>query len=183
MYRVRTGITGGPGGPFLSTMFFDVIGGLTAANANAAAGAFWTAIKAVSSSALTFTTESEVATVDIATGQVTGLLPVTPISVVGVDPADPLPFATQALIRWHTGVFTAGREIRGRTFVPGATEQYNVSGVPRADYKAALDAAATTLIGAVGAELMTYSRKNHDAAPVISGSTWSEWAVLRSRRP
>lgn len=182
MWRVRTDITGGPGGAELATHYFDVVGGLTAADANAAVGAFWHTVRDLVHNAYTFSTESEVASVDIATGQVTGLTPVTAIVWAGTVSGQPLPPASQGLIRWRTGTFVGGREIRGRTFLPGPTEEHNLTGVPNSDYITVANNAAAALIAASGTELMTYSRKNSDAAPVVSGSCWNQWAVLRSRR-
>lgn len=182
MYRVRTVISGGQGGPYLSTMYFNVVGGLTAANANAAVGTFWNSVKAKMGNSLSYATEAEVAEVDIATGQVTGIAAVTPQTGTGTPTTDMCPWTTQGLIRWRTGIFVGGREVRGRTFVPGPTEVENTAGVPAAAYVTALNAAASALIADANSDLMVYSKKNRDAVPVLSGSTWSQWAVLRSRR-
>lgn len=182
MWRVRTNITGGPGGPELTTMFFDVVGGLTAADANAAVGAFWDTVQDLVHNAYTMATESEVASVDIATGEITGLTPVTAITKPGTVSGQPLPPATQGLLRWRTGTFVAGREIRGRTFIPGPTEEHNLTGVPNSDYITVANNAAAALIAATGTELFVYSRTHRDSAPVVSGSCWNQWAVLRSRR-
>jgi len=182
VYRVRTQITGGPGGPYLSTLYFNVVGGLTAANANAATGAFWTALKARMTTAMSYATEAEVAEVDIATGQVTGIVAVTPQTGTGTLAGDMLPSSTQGLIRWRTGTFVNGREVRGRTFIPGPVEVDSAVGVPVAGYLSIVNAAASALIADVNSDLMVYSKRNRDAVPALSGSCWSQWAVLRSRR-
>jgi len=182
VYRVRTSITGGQGGPYLSTLYFNVVGGLTAANANAAVGAFWLAVKGRVATGITMSTEAEVATIDIATGQVTGITAVTPVVNVGTAAGDTCPPATQGLLRWRTGTYIGGREIRGRTFLPGVTETDNVNGVPSASYISTVNAAAAAMIADANSDFMVYSRKNFDAAPGLSGSVWSQWAVLRSRR-
>ena len=182
MYRVRTVIAGAQGGAELSTMFFNVTGGLTAANANAAVGAFWLAAAGAMSSSYSATTEGEVAEIDIATGNVTGLVAVTPITHTGTSAAYRLPPATQGLIRWRTGTYVGGREIRGRTFIPGLTQDDNTSGVPSSGMLSGLQTAANNLISDPLTDFVVYSRKNRDAAPVISGTPWAEFAVLRSRR-
>jgi len=182
VYRIRTTFTGGPGGPYLSTFYFNVVGGLTAANANAATGTFWNAIKAHIHPSISFATEAEVAEVDIATGQVTGIVAVTPVTGTGTGSGELLPSATQGLLRWRTGTFVAGREVRGRTFIPGGLESESGSGVPAAGYITAINTAAAALIADANSDLMVYSKKNRDAVPALSGSTWSQWAVLRSRR-
>lgn len=182
MYRVRTQITGGLGGPYLSTMYFSVIGGLTAANANAAVGAFWGTMKAVMSTSMTATTEGEVAELDVATGQVTGALPVTSIANTGTASGDTLPPAVQGLIRWRTGTFFNGREVRGRTFIPGPGEALNTNGVPTSVWLSAANTAAANLIADPNSDFQIYTRKNHNSEAVITGAGWTQWAVLRSRR-
>lgn len=182
MYRVRTQITGGQGGPYLSTMYFNVIGGLTAANANAAIGAFWLAVKGKVASGMVMATEAEVATIDIGTGEVTGLTPVTPVSNTGTAAGDTLPPASQGLLRFRTGTFVGGREIRGRLFIPGACEVDSTSGVPVAGYLTTLNSAASALIADANSELVIYSKAHRELGTVLSGSAWSQWAVLRSRR-
>lgn len=182
MYRVRTAITGGTGGPSLSTMYFSVIGGLTAQHAVAATGAFWTALRSGIRTGVVMTTEAEVATVDIATGLVTGLVPTTPVVVNGSSSAVALPWATQGLVRWRTGTFVGGREVRGRTFIPGMTTDNNAAGEPFSSWIGQANVAAAALIADANSDFMIYSRKNFDAVPAITGTHWAEWAVLRSRR-
>lgn len=182
MYRVRTGITGSQGGQLLSTQYFNVIGGLTAADAVADLHTFWTAIRNYVANDLTFQIEAEVAQVDIGTGEVTGIVPVTSSAVTGNEANDPEPWATQGLVRLRSGVYVAGREVRGRIFIPGPTYVQSSGGQPSSTYRTAIDAAMTTLLASANSELMVYSRKHRDAVPVLSATTWNQWAVLRSRR-
>lgn len=182
MYRVRTAITGGQGGPSLSTLHFNVVGGLTAANAVAATATFWTALRTRISNQLTMTVESDVATIDIATGQVTGITATAGAVVTGNDAGDPAPWATQGLIRWRTGIYVGGREIRGRTFIPGVTDTSTPLGVPSAAYLTDLNAAAAALIANAVSDLEVYSPARREAAPAVLGQTWTNFASLRSRR-
>lgn len=182
MYRVRTTFSGGAGAPYLSTFYFNVIGGLTAANANAATGAFWTAVKPYIMSSTIYATDAEVAEIDIATGEVTGLVPVTPATGTGGATGDDLPTMTQGLVRWRTGTFVGGREVRGRTFLPSMGEVNSTTGVPIAAIKTAVNTAAAALIADANSDFVIYSKTHRDAVPVVSGSMWTQWAVLRSRR-
>jgi hypothetical protein len=183
MFRTRTEITGGQGGPYLSTFYFDEIdGGATAASVVTATAAFWTSLRNVIDNSLTMRVEAEVATVSDATGQVTGILSTGGATVTGDDAGDPAPWATQGLIRWRTGFFANGREIRGRTFIPGVTEARANGGVPDSSYLSNLASAVSTMLGTSNAQLVTWSRKNQDNRPVLAGSGWSQFAVLRSRR-
>jgi len=182
MYRVRTSITGGSGGPWLSTMYFNVIGGLTAQNAVAATGAFWNGVKNLVATGIVMATEADVATMEAGTGEITGITATTPVSVTGTGTGTTAPTASQGLIRWRTGYYVGGREIRGRTFIPGLCVAAVASGNPTASYLSTANAAAATLVADANSELMIWSKKNGEVAPVLLGSTWSSFAVLRSRR-
>ena len=182
MYRVRTGMTGTQGGSMLSTQYFNVIGGLTAADAVADLHAFWTTISGQMHNSVHLQIEPEVAEVDILTGNVTGIVSVSSTPLTGGNSSDPEAWATQGLVRLRTGIYVAGREIRGRIFIPAPTSVQSSAGAPSTVYRSTIDGAMSTLIGSANSDLMVYSRKNRDAAPVLSGTTWTQWAVLRSRR-
>jgi hypothetical protein len=182
VYRVRTQIIGGAGGSELSTHYFSIIGGLTAANANAAVGAFWLALKPYISQTLTMRTEAEVVEVDPLTGNATGAVAVTPVSNVGTATGNLCPNAAQGLVRWRTGTFVGGKEIRGRTFIPGPTVTHLGAGVPTSTYINAVSAAAAALIADANSDFMIYSRKNAEQVPALTGSCWEQFAILRSRR-
>lgn len=183
MFRVRTVISGGTGGPYLSTFYFDETdGGATPATAVAATVDFWNNIKSVVWSGLVMRTEPEVGILNDGTGVITGIVSTSGGSATGSDGGVPAPWATQGLIRWHCSDFPAGREVRGRTFIPGVTENNNQDGVPTSGYLSTCQTAANTLLAETDAALMIFSRKNHDTFAVLSGSPWAEWASLRSRR-
>lgn len=182
MFRVRTQFQGSQGGILLSTQYFNIIGGLTAANAVADLHAFWNTIKSNICNDLTIQIEPEVAEINVATGDLEGLVPVSSTQLTGGEPSDPEPWMTQGLLQLRTGTFIGGREIRGRIFIPGATFQQSSGGVPTSTYKTLVEGAAATLLSSADSELMVWSKKNGDSAPVISATMWSQWAVLRSRR-
>lgn len=181
LYKVRTLWTGGNGGNLVSTMFFEESGG-TAAQANAAVGAFWNALKSSIVDDLTFATDSSVYLIDEATGQPTGLNAVTPVTAACTQSGDPLPFMSQAVCQWRTGVFIAGREIRGRTFIPGMSETNSTNGRPVAGLVTAVNAAAAALIADANSIFGVYSLQNFNFQEAVLGSCWSEFGVLRSRR-
>lgn len=181
LYRVRTAITGGPGGAELSTMFFDASTG-TAQDAANAARAYWNDIKALINSSYLMTVEALVYTIDSTTGKATGVTGTTTVPVGGNNFSQPLPPANQGLSIWHTGVFVAGREIQGKTFVPGPGEDGNDSGVPNGTYSTALNTGSNNLTSAGPITFGIYSRKHHLFAQATSGHAWNQWAILRSRR-
>lgn len=184
MWQIRTVFGGVSGTPYVSTMFFSDALGLSTQDAVDAVGTFWTSMSGPMIGAATWETESDVRVVDPDTGEVTGIVTTTPHSGAGGSgSAEPLPWSSQGLIRWHTGLFVGGKEIRGRTFIPALPEADSVAGVPLAAWRTAADAAAAALIADGDSTFLVYSRKHRQAEGVISGSSWSQWAVLRSRRP
>lgn len=187
MYRVRTSLTGVQGSPWLSTMYFDVAGG-TAQDAADAVGVFWTAMDNSMVSAVQWATEAEVAQVNASNGNLVMVHATTPASGTGASATEVLPIATQALIRWRTGSIVNGREVRGRTFIPGLVEANNDSGSPTSTLVTNYSAAAAALIADANSTLVVWHRpttpggsdgSKHD---VVTGSMWTEFAVLRSRR-
>ena len=181
MWRVRTVFTGVQGSPWLSTMYFLEAGG-SAQQAVTAVGTFWSAVDNRMATNVAWTTEPGVEAIDVTTGHPTSLTNTPPQSGAGSGSATQLPIEAQALIRWSTGVFTNGRQIRGRTFVPGLTENDNDLGAPNATVLGVLDTAAAALIADANSKLCVFSRVNHTSPEITSESSAPYWAVLRSRR-
>lgn len=183
MLRIRTKITASlGGGPYLSTAYFILGDAQADADAAVAAiGAFWTAVDNQMDSTYAWATEAEV-TVMTTAGVVTGVLSTTPQVGSGSAVGDPLPLASQGLIRWTTNGFPGGRRLRGRTFVPGAVNSLTLDGRPTAAYRTALKTAADALVAADGGKFAIWSKTNSSAYNVATTSVWTEWAVLRSRR-
>lgn len=183
MYRVNT-VFSGPlvAGGGICRLYFDEAGG-TAADAHAAVVSFFNAVDEVMSTQVAFTVEAEVELVNAATGAITGIESTDAYSATGTGSGDPLPPATQGLVRWRTGAFVDGREVRGRTFLPGMLESLNDSaGKPNSGALTVINVAAGNLIGDGDSELVIYSRTKSLQATVVSGQAWSQWAQLRGRR-
>ena len=184
MLRVTVVHTGLEGLPGYSQHFF---GGETEGEAVAAVtavGDFWDDLSIVTSSALDSRTEPEVFNIQPETGMTLGVFNTTPRTMGGATAGDVNPFATQMLLRWRTGVFVAGRELRGRTFVPGTLEAQNTNGRPLSTAlgfaQTAMDTFRTNSVPA--GDLAVWSRKHGQAALVNSGTPWDQWAILRTRR-
>lgn len=181
--RVQFEITGPQGSPWLSTMHFS---GTTLANAQGAANAvraFWLALQGKIHGTAVGRVLPDVIIINDITGLPTGSFTVTPgdpISFTGGQPL--LPPTTQALVRWRTGVYDAGREIRGRTFIPGITTFNNDQGKPDSALLANLTSAAAALVADANSELVVYSKKAGASAVVTGGSPWTLFAELRTRR-
>lgn len=178
LYRVRTTWSGLQGSPWLSTHYFQSAfsGAVEAAEA---VGEFWELLDPNISINALWQVEGDIATIDQVTGEIQDLTQVTPISGQGASSSELQPAATQGLIRWRTGVYAGGREIRGRTFIPGACENLGTS-VPSSTYIANANVAAAHLVDEPG--FCVWS-KTHGLAPSVDvGVCWNQYAVLRSRR-
>lgn len=180
--RVRTVLTQTAGNPMLSTHY---IGGEEADAQDAADAvlAFWSDLQSIMSSGCTLEVLAEVDQFDDATGDLIGVFPTTPADVFqGEATGDPLPFATQGVIHLNTAVIHSGRRVSGRLYIPALTEAGNDDGVPNTSIHEALQTAANNLITATSSLWCVYSRKFHLSASVTSGSPWSQFGSLRSRR-
>lgn len=91
--------------------------------------------------------------------------------------------ATQGLLQLRTGVYAAGREIRGRLFIPAPTEALG-DAVPNPSYVTDLTSAGNGLVAAMTSTTawVVYSRARAQSADITSTSGWGQYAVLRSRR-
>lgn len=187
MYRVRVTFTGGSGVPWLATHYFREAGG-TAQQAATAVGTFWGAVDAFINSGTDWTTEADVSLIDDATGQLTGVQSTTPVTGTGGSAVERLPQQDQILVRWRTGSTVNGRELRGRTFIPGVIEDTNDAGDVLAATRATILTAAQALITDANSVLLTWHRPTSPGAAdgseaiVTTASVWQRFAVLRSRR-
>lgn len=180
MIRVRTVFSGLTGSPYLSTMHFIGTGSTDAAAAVAAVGSFWSAIDALMWNSLTWQTEADVDEVDPA-GNLTAIHGVTPETGAGGVIGTPLPFATQALVTWRTTAFLGGRNLRGRTFIPGLTTSALAAGQLEGTSQGTIQTAAGTLVAAA-AQLGVWSKRYLAIHEAVSGSVAVKFAVLTSRR-
>lgn len=181
--RIRTIFTGVAGTPWYSNFYFDDDG--TAAGVyQTKVLAFWTAlVPGHMRSGITATMVNPIP-IMTAAGSIVSVVTGAGGSTNGSQSVDPLPPATQALLRLHTGVFEGGREIRGRVFVPGLTEADNSSAGVSSTLLADMSAAAASLQGSSGANgaWVVWSKKNASWAAITSWSGWNQFAVMRSRR-
>lgn len=175
-------MTGVPGTPWYSNLYFNNVDTSTEAQEAAdAVRSFWAALATSLSPGIIFTVEANAVTIDPVSGQPTGNYVTDTDPVTSSGGADPLPWATQALVRLRTPGYVNGRNLQGKLYVPGFTEASSSSGRPVPGINGLINTAAEQIIEA-GPEWVVWSRKNGVTAPISSTEVWSEWAVLRSRR-
>lgn len=125
--------------------------------------------------------DPEVLVVNPSTGQTTGVFTVATSPGTGADSGNAVPNASMILVRHRTGTYTSGRELRGRTFIPGCTAtSVTTTGNVGTTAISAIDTATATLIS--NTQFAIYGPASGVTATVTSSSTWSEFATLRSRR-
>lgn len=195
--RVRTIFTGVAGSPWYSNLYFRDDGGTPVANAaSTAVATFWGSLNAQMLQGTTYTVQPEIPRIDDTTGQIQEMTTSTVKTANSVSGAEPLPFASQGLIRWTTGSYVDGRQVRGRTFVPALLEGSNANGVPNSTLQTVMLNAANALIADAGTILVVWHRPKYTSVPgsppvlerpgssanVSAASVWGQWAVLRSRR-
>lgn len=182
LFRSRVQFTGSTGGAGVSTCYFAQAGSTTAQDASDAHGDFFSRIKGRISSEIRMTIDPEVLLINTTSGSPIDAFAVTNRTFLGEDGGDPLPWQTQALVKFQTGVFLAGRRLVGRLFVPGICEGSNTNGVPNSGFLSDLVSSADLLALDVSNPLWVYSPTHHQAR-VASGVTLpTRWASLRSRR-
>lgn len=182
--RVRTVATGVAGTPWYTNWYFTYTIGTEQDHIDLAVQ-FWTDIQANLDNSVTWTVEGDCAIVDDSTGAIVGVESGTGAAVAGTETASALPPANQALIHWLTGSFIGGRQIRGRTFIPGlCTDQTGSTGQlvagARTDYSDAAGALITN--SSSPGPLRVFSRRNGTSAVVQTATVPIVVSVMRSRR-
>lgn len=185
MLRVTTQWGGIPGSPYFTVLHFS---GTTEAQAEAAhAGvvALFNGLSNYRDSRMTGQVLTEVENVDPVTGNVIGTFAVTPVTLAAGTSGAAQPFVVQGLVQARTGVYDAGREVRGRTFLPGTLDKDDFDGAPSSAYQAAIAGVWNTFrtdLEALGAAPVVWSPTKGLAAEVSVYTVWNQWAILRSRR-
>jgi len=98
---------------------------------------------------------------------------------VGTASLTSTPDQTAVLVRWRTGVWVAGRQITGRTYLPYPSQSTGGGSISNAVVND-IQASATALVNATVMQI--WSRKNGTTALPTSASVWNEYASQRRRR-
>lgn len=180
-FRVRW--DGVAGAPYWSTFRQTAVGTLSAQAFGNEVLAFLGDVAGNMTNAIAATLLNDVPVIESTTGQLIGAETIDGDEVIGSQTGEALPRTTQGLVQWFTGQVIAGRRLRGRMFLPGFTETQNApGGVPASALVVGMNTAITDFITAVSPDFVIYSRTHFSGASVTSGTLWTEWASLRSRR-
>ena len=181
--RVRSVITGVAGTPRYSNLYFQ---GPSDPDEDyvSAVHTMWTAAAGRILTGLTVTVQGAITVIDSSTGNVTAVGGFSDQTVTTSGGGGELPAATCGLARFRTGVYVAGREIRGRMFLPYPNLGDMVAAKPDSSYIATWNGAfdAMNMTGAANGAWCVYSPKNHRNELVANHDVWNNYAVLRSQR-
>lgn len=179
--RQRVVWTGVAGAPFYSN-FYAVNGDVDAISFHTAVTALCNSLAGKIRRDLTGTVESDVPLIDSVTGEIQGIDSVAVSSIDCLDEQEPLPTATQVLVRLKTNAFIGGRRLQGRFFMPGITQYFNVDGVPDVAAATAVETSFSAYLTTMEGFACVWSRKTGAVAPISDINVWNQFAVLRSRR-
>lgn len=178
LHRVRVAWSGWPGGPGVSTFYFDP----ASAPPLAALKTLYTSVAGICATGIVFTFENAGQDVDVSTGQAVGSW--TAPSVTNAIGSGSTAYAGPAggMISWRSGVFLGGRQIVGKTFlVPLGSNAYDTDGSVGNATVNAMNTALSTFLSSAGS-LRLWSRKNQAAVSVASAVMVDKAVVMRSRR-
>jgi hypothetical protein len=152
--RVRTALSGFPGGPGVSTMYF-----LDTATATASLEAFWTSLAVVLPSGLVIEVPDAGDVIEDTTGVITGSWASSPRAPLAGSSADEYAGPCGALLEWLTATIVDGRRLRGKTFlVPMTSGEFDTTGHVNAGTVAALVGFCATLVTAEAGNLVVWHR-------------------------
>ena len=184
LWRCKAVLTAPSGSPYFNQTYWVKSPGLDVRDSVSKYRTFWNDIKSYIQEDTIVQVSNEIDVVDIDTGNIIDVTTIDPVdAVLGTDSGQALPWATQGLARFVTGVYVSGRALRGRLFIPAITESNNVAGIPGSGMLSAVNGAITSMTSAgLDASMAVYSRTHHVAAPTVGGNMWNQWSILRSRR-
>lgn len=173
------------GGGKTSVMYF--LDGTTVADQRAALGTWLASLEGGLHNTTSYFVRQEGRQLNTSTGALEGAwTETTDYSGTGtLTSGQPVPDATQILIRWSTDHVVNGRFLRGRTYIPGTTTTNVAGGNLAATIVSSYTTDSNTFVNA-GVQLAIWHRPINGVGGVAwavdSAQCWSEFAVQRRRR-
>nr|CRY96740.1 hypothetical protein [uncultured prokaryote] len=184
MHEVVTNISMASGGGKVAVMYFDET--VPPEECVDYVSDFWTSIVPYITPATTFQVQGSGRDVDEATGALTAFYNVASSALIaGSSSTQQVADATQGLVQWRTGIVLGGREVRGRTFIPGLSQSSVIGGNLAPQTRTGIETNANILGGPITG--LGVWRRPKEGTPgqlvqVSTATVWSELAVLRRRR-
>jgi len=167
MMRFNVAWQNWPGAPGVSTFYAEQ--GADVSTITDALRAFYLALITYVPTGLTIQVPSSGDIISDASGAITGAWSDgTPVTVVTATGAGTYAGNAGAVVHWLTSGVVNGRRVRGRTFiVPLVSSSYDANGSLSAATITALTNAATTLVAAIGTNMLVWHRPK---TPAIGSS-------------
>lgn len=144
LLRVRCTWGGAVPGGGISTFYTDDVIGLDVSSLKT----FFTALKDYLPNTLTVQVPNNADTIDMASGRLTGNLPVTGGGTVAMTGNAAYSAGVGAFVNWYTAFVRNGRLLRGRTFICPLGQGFaSADGTINDSVKTAIDTAALALVG------------------------------------
>jgi hypothetical protein len=173
------------GSPYYSQFHFEHQAGAATASAVAVKN-FLQALASNLAAGMTAQVQDEQNVIDTSTGKIVSVEAGThQSSTAFIGTGDPLPFATQVLLRLSTAQFNDGRRLRGRMFIPGNLEAVCQAGALAPASFTTYNTPAQALLTASSSsgKWAVWSKRHLGWASVDSVTVWDQFAILRKRRP
>jgi hypothetical protein len=183
--RVELIWAGLAGAPFYTQLFF----GHEPGQANPTATAVKTLLDNLNTAlatGLTCEIVPEQTVIDTVSGKPVSLEAATPKTINTFSATgDPLPWTSQGIVRLPTSIYNDGRRLRGHFNIPGMMESQSANGVLAAPTKTQFDGFLATFLASTNTtgKLAVWSRRHQMWASAESAVMWTQFGVLRSRRP
>jgi len=183
IYEIRTEWTGVAGSPYYTTLRGLSAGTTSPQEMSDAFDTFLGNSSAYFDDSLVATISPEVRVINSADGETVAVDTISGNVATFVGTGDPLPTFVQGLIKHQTGVFTSGRRLRGKIYLPGMLEANNTAaGLPSAGFTSGVQGFWDSFLATVGPDYVIYS-PTHRVYGSVTGSTVNgQWSILRSRR-
>ena len=178
--RTQTVLTGVTGAPYYSNLYWPIA--YSSGDMVEHTAELWEILDNRIVNEVAWEVSGVVEFIDDTNGQVLAAGVVDAIVGAGEASGEMLPASTQVLIKWRTGFYAGGREVRGRTFVPALDAFMNDEGSVEAVARGDLSDELSTWLGGLTATPLIWSRANGTSASVVAAEVWEQFAVLRSRR-
>lgn len=184
--RIRV-VWAGPSAPLVSThvaldLDAGTITGTDAHDFHVAVATFWNSVRTVIVNDLSYVVVPVVDVIDN-DGNITGRVSASnTAAAAGTVTTEASPYQTQGLVSWSTGSFVEGREIVGRTFIPGVPEAFSNDSAPDSSWITTVQNAANAYVGTTTCHVAVLSRQHHQITSIIGATARNQWKVLRSRR-
>lgn len=181
MLRVQVVTEFPNGGPGYNNFYLEGAEAEAAA-AHAAVATLFDGLKSVLTSQATYHVLPEIEQVDPVTGNITAVYSATEVVAAGTWGSNTSPSGTCLVLRWRTGVFVNGRELRGRSFISGLGTIAEGSALVPSGVITDVQNAQAAYLGAAPLSASVYSPTHGQEAEIVTATCWNRFGLMRSRR-